>query len=191
MYQLKISIDTITPPIWRVIQIPGSYSLNKLHHIIQITFGWTNSHLYMFGDYEHKIGDPILWEDSETETLWDKKVKLKDVLHEVGDILKYEYDMGDGWEHTIILEKIDAGLPKTPKCIDGRRAAPPEDCGGVHGYQELIHHLLYPEKDGYIELLEWLGDDYDPELLDFKAVNKELQGLVKYIKEFDEGNGLK
>jgi hypothetical protein len=109
MYQLKVTIDEITPPIWRTVQVPESYSLNKLHHIIQLSLGWTNSHLYMFGDYENKIGDPILWEDSDTPTLWDKKVKIKDVLQKVGDELKYEYDMGDGWMHTVVLDKIEEG----------------------------------------------------------------------------------
>lgn len=191
MYQLRITIDEITPSIWRVIQVPESYSVNKLHHIIQLSLGWTNSHLYMFGDYENKIGDPILWEDDEFPTLWDKKVKIKDVLRKVGDELKYEYDMGDGWMHTVVLEKIEDGILKGAKCLDGARAAPPEDCGGIDGYKELIHHLLYPEKDGYLGLLEWLGDDYDPEQIDLKAVNKQLMGLVKYIKEFDEGNGFR
>jgi hypothetical protein len=191
MYQLKITIDDITPPIWRIISVPETFSLNKLHHIIQISFGWTNSHLYMFGEYENKIGDPILWDDGETETLWDKKIKIKDVLKKEGDRLKYEYDMGDGWEHTVVLEKIEDRGSKTGKCLDGARNAPPEDCGGIDGYNELIHHRCHPEKDGYIELLEWLGDEYDPELIDLKKVNKELKGLVKYIQEFDEGNGLR
>ena len=191
MYQLKITIDDITPPIWRLISVPETFSLNKLHHIIQISFGWTNSHLYMFGEYENKIGDPILWDDGETETLWDKKIKIRDVLQKIGDKLKYEYDMGDGWEHTVVLEKIEDRGSKTGKCLDGARNAPPEDCGGIDGYNELIHHRCHPEKDGYIELLEWLGDEYDPELIDLKKVNKELKGLVKYIQEFDEGNGLR
>ncbi len=190
MYQLKITIDGIAPPIWRTIRVPETFSLNKLHHIIQLSFGWTNSHLYMFGEYENKIGDPILWEDDEYPTLWDKKVKIKDVLQNVGDELKYEYDMGDGWEHMVVLERIEDGGSKIARCLDGARAAPPEDCGGIDGYQELIHHRCHPEKDGYIELIEWLGDEYDPELFDLKVVNKELKGLTKYIKEFDEGNGL-
>jgi hypothetical protein len=190
MYQLKITIDRITPPIWRLIRVPETFSLNKLHHIIQLSFGWTNSHLYMFGDDENRIGDPILWEDSETGTLWDKKIKIKDVLQNAGDVLKYEYDMGDGWKHTVVLEKIEDGGSKTARCLDGARAAPPEDCGGIDGYNELIHHRCHPEKDGYIGLLEWLGDDYDSELFDLKKVNRELKGLAKYIKEFDKENDL-
>jgi hypothetical protein len=191
MYHIRITIDKIAPPIWRLIAIPETFSLNQLHHTIQISFGWTNSHLYMFGDDDNRIGDPILWEDSESPTLWDKKLKITDVLQNVGDELKYEYDMGDGWKHTVVLEKIEERALAGVKCLDGARNAPPEDCGGVHGYHELIHHRYHPEEDGYIELIEWLGDEYDSELFDLKAVNKELRGLVKYIKEFDEGNGLK
>jgi hypothetical protein len=191
MYKLRITIDGIDPPVWRQIAVPETFSLNKLHHIIQIAFGWTNSHLYMFGEYEHKIGDPILWGDSETETLWDKKVKIKDVLKKEGDRLKYEYDMGDGWMHTIALQKIAEAETKIAQCLDGARDAPPEDCGGIHGYKQLINHLHHPEQDGYIELLEWLGDDYDPDHFDLKSVNKELKSLEKFIKWFDKKNGLK
>ena len=188
MYQLKISIEGITPLIWRTILVPETFTLNQLHHIIQISFSWTNSHLYMFGEYENKIGDPILWDDGETVS--DREVKIENVLQAVGDKLKYEYDMGDGWKHTVILEKIEGIQRKFSKCLDGERSAPPEDCGGKSGYHELIHHRLHPEKDGYLELLEWLDEDYDPELFDLKKVNKELKGLTKYINEFDEGNDL-
>jgi hypothetical protein len=186
MLQLKITIDIITPVIWRRITIPESFSFNQLHHILQISFGWTNSHLYMFGSWDKKIGDPVLWDDGET--IWDKKIKLPEVLKRVGDSMTYEYDMGDSWKHTISLEKIDDAVLKIPQCVDGKRAAPPEDCGGVPGYTEFMHHLKHPEKDGYIELLEWLGDEYDPERFDLAEVNKELKGLDKYIRAFDKGN---
>ena len=142
MYLLMVSIDGITPTIWRTILVPKTYTLNQLHHIIQISFGWTNSHLYMFGEYENKIGDLILWDDGETVS--DREVKIEDELQEVGDKLKYEYDMGDGWKHTVILEKIEEGEGKFSKCLDGERSAPPEDCGGVRYYMETTHlSLLY------------------------------------------------
>lgn len=189
MYHLKITIDGIIPPIWRIVLIPESFSLNKLHHIIQIVFGWTNSHLYCFLQEVVPTTDPLLWGGGET--LWDKKVKIKDVLQKEGDNLPYEYDMGDGWKHTIVLEKIEEGSSKVPRCLDGARSAPPEDCGGIRGYEELIHHLRHPEKDGYFELLEWLGDDYDPEVIDLKGVNRKLKGLTWYVKKFEEENGLK
>ena len=189
MYHIRITIDKIAPPIWRLIAIPETFSLNKLHHIIQIAFGWTNSHLYCFNQDDVPTTDPLLWGDGTT--LWDKKVKIKDVLKKEGDKLPYEYDMGDSWKHSVVLEKIEIGGLKAPRCLDGARCAPPEDCGGIRGYEELIQHLRHPEKDGYLELLEWLDDDYDPELLDLKSVNRELRGLAKYIREFEEENGLR
>jgi hypothetical protein len=188
MYQLKITINDIAPSIWRLIEVPESFSLNKLHHIIQLSFGWTNSHLYRFGDWKNKIGDPILWDDGET--IWDKKVKIKDVLRNPGDTLKYEYDMGDSWKHKVILKKIEKVGSTVARCIDGKRAAPPEDCGGVGGYLELIHHLRHPEQDGYLELLEWLGDDYDPEEFNLVSVNEELRRLTGYIRLFEKENDL-
>ena len=188
MYQLRITIDDITPQIWRTIQIPGTYSLNKLHHIIQIAFGWTNSHLYCFIKNNITISNQLV--EIEEPVVDDRRVKIKDVFNEIGDRLPYEYDFGDSWQHTIKLEKIEEGGLKAPRCLDGARAAPPEDCGGVHGYKELIHHLLYPEKDGYIELLEWLDDDYDSEAFDLHGVNMQLKSLAKYIRTFDEENGL-
>ena len=189
MYHLKITIDGITPPIWRLIGIPETYTLNKLHHIIQIAFGWTNSHLYCFLQDDVPITDPLLWGGGTT--LWDKKVKIMDVLKAVGDVMPYEYDLGDSWRHTVVLQKIEVGGLNAPRCIDGGRNAPPEDCGGIHGYQQLIQHRYHPERDGYIDLLEWLGDEYDPEHFDLVDVNKRLKGLAKYIREFEEGNGLK
>jgi hypothetical protein len=188
MYQLKIIIDGIDPPIWRSIQVPETFSLNKLHHIIQIIFGWTNSHLYCFWQDESPITDPRLWGDGTVQ--WDKKVKIMNVLKVIGDMLPYEYDMGDSWGHTIVLEKIDEGGLKAPRCLDGARAAPNEDCGGIRGYQELISHLRHPEKNGYLELLEWLGHDYDTEKFDLEGVNRRLKGLAKYIREFEEENDL-
>jgi len=189
MYQLKITIDDITPPIYRTIQVPETYTLNKLHHIIQLAFGWENSHIYCFRHGDIPTTDPVLWGGGTTYR--DKKVKIKDVLLQIGDTLPYEYDMGDSWKHTIVLERIETIVSKMVKCIDGERSAPPEDCGGVHGYQNMIHHLCHPEIDGYFELLEWLGDDYDSEHFDLELVNKNLRKLASYIREFEEENGLR
>jgi len=188
MFQLKITIDGITPPIWRQIQVPDSYTLNKLHHIIQIAFGWENSNIWCFWNEDVPTTNPWLWGGGVTK--WDKRVKIKSVLKQAGDILPYEYGRGDySWKLTIVSERIDAERVRTPLCLDGARIIM-EDFGGVGGYQELIHHRYHPEKEGYIELLEWL-DDYDPENFDLKEVNKGLRGLAKYIRSFDEENDLR
>jgi hypothetical protein len=189
MYQLKITIDGITPTIYRTILVPETFTLNKLHHIIQIIFNWKNSHLYCFMHSDVPTTDPVLWGGGTT--MWDKKVKIKDVFVEIGDELPYEYDLGDCWKHSIILEKIESSVSKIVKCIDGARSAPPEDCGGVYGYHALIYHLCHPEIDGYFELLEWLGDDFDLEMFDLELVNKNLRKLASYIREFEEENGLR
>ena len=190
MYHLRITIEGITPPIWRLIQVSENYSFYKLHHIIQKTFGWTNSHIWCFlqeGD-DVPITNPWLWGGGTTR--WDKTIKLKTLLRKEGDSILYEYDQGDSWKHLIVLEKADDEKIKKPLCIDGKRAGPPEDCGGVGGYIEMIHHLHHPEKDGYLELLEWLGDEYDPEAFDLTAVNRNLKSLNYFIRVFDEENGL-
>ena len=189
MYQLKITIEGINPTIYRTVQVPESYTLNKLHHITQIIFGWENSHIYCFWHGDVPTTDPVLWGGGTT--MWDKKVRIKDALIHIGDALTYEYNLGDSWKHTIVLEKIESSLSKTVKCLAGSRSAPPEDCGGVHGYQNMIHHLCHPEKDGYFELLDWLEDEYDSEHFDIELVNKNLQKLASYIREFEEENGLR
>lgn len=189
MYQLKITIDGITPPIYRTILVPETLTLNKLHHIIQIIFGWENSHIYCFWHSDIPTTDPVLWGGGTT--MWDKKVIISDVLFQVGDKLPYEYDLGDSWKLTIVLERIETIASKTLKCIDGARSAPPDDCGGVHGYQNMIHLLCHPEIDGYFELLEWLGDHYDSEQFDLKLANKNLRKLASYIRAFEEENGLR
>ena len=104
MYQLKITLNGITPHIWRRLLVSENITLYKLHHIIQESFGWTNSHLYFFGKIEFKIGDIQLWDDKETTP--DNLVKIRDVLVPENPILIYTYDMGDDWVHTIELEQV-------------------------------------------------------------------------------------
>jgi len=147
--------------------------------------GWTNSHLYYFGEDPHKIGDVHLWNDGETQP--DSVIKVKDVLKRENDTLPYVYDIGDFWEHTIQLEKIHPSMKTQRKCIGGERRCPPEDCGGKRGYENLLHFLRHPEIDGYLEMLEWLSDDFDPEFIDISMINNQLGLLSEYIREYEEG----
>ncbi len=183
MYQLRISIDGIEPPIWRLIQLPESYSLNKLHHIIQIAFGWENSNIWCFWNEDVPTTNPWLWGGGVT--MWDKRVKIKSVLKQIGDILPYEYGRGDySWKLTIALGEMDAERVKASRCLDGARFIM-EDCGGVEGYKNLMHLLSHPELDGYLDLVYGLGD-FDPDRFDKERVNEKLKGLVKYIRAFEE-----
>ena len=185
MYQLKITLQGIDPPIWRRILISENISLYKLHHIIQQSFGWTSSHLYYFGDFESKIGDPFLWEDSDTGS--DRLIKIRDVLNQERPKLSYTYDTGDNWEHTIVLEQIHPTMKTQRKCIGGERRCPPEDCGGIPGYLNMLKTLKNPGTDEYVELKEWLDGDFDPEQIDIRLINARLGLLSTFIEEYEGG----
>lgn len=174
--QLKVTLAGITPPIWRRLLVTTDVSLRRFHDILQIAFGWTDSHLHMFVAGEDRYGFP----DPDGELDWmknDARVKLGQVLTKAGDSLIYEYDFGDSWTHQVVVEKVisEPGALTVPGCIGGARACPPEDCGGVWGYAELLKAIANPRHPEHAELLEWIGEEFDPEYFDAAAINKELK----------------
>jgi len=172
VYQFKITLDGIKPSIWRRIQVPETYSFWDLHVAIQDAMGWTDSHLHQFELTNPKTGEAVEigipdeeW-DAEALAGWD--VKIADYFSTKNPTARYVYDFGDNWEHTLNLEKI---LPRDEKveypiCLDGKRACPPEDCGGLPGYEALLINLSDPDSEEYEETIEWLGGDFDPEYFD-------------------------
>lgn len=173
VYQLYIQLNDITPPIWRRILTPSNVRLDDLHRILQTIIGWTNSHLHLF-EADSTIFAPL---EFEIEAKDSRIVKLEDILKKEGSAIRYEYDFGDGWVHTLTLEKIvqfDGELFIT-QCIGGGRSGPPEDCGGVFGYQQMLEVLRNPQHEDYWGLKEWLGRSYHPEKFDLNKVNKQLQ----------------
>ena len=174
LYQIKVSLNGIRPPIWRRLLVPGSISLKELHDVLQVAVGWTDSHLHQFVVRGTLYGRP----DPEfgRGCVNEKGVRLDGVLKAEKDAMTYEYDFGDGWQHKVVLEKIlgSAVDGVAPSCTAGARACPPEDCGGVWGYAELlkiISDASHPEHD---ERLEWLGDQFEPERFDIVEVNSKL-----------------
>jgi len=143
IYQVKITLKYVRPPIWRRVQVRGDITLAKLHEIIQIAMGWFDSHLHQFRMGKVYYGTPDIDEFSELNLKDDSKAQLGRVLTKLKQKLIYEYDFGDGWEHEILLEKILPPEPgvRYPRCIGGARACPPEDCGGPGGYAELLEAL--------------------------------------------------
>ena len=173
--QVKVTLEGIKPPIWRRLLVPGDISLRKFHDILQIAFGWTGSHLYMFVAREERYGMP----DPDGELDWlknDARVKLGQLVLKPKDSLTYEYDFGDSWTHKIVVEKAGAesAPAKVPSCIGGARACPPEDCGGPWGYMEFLKAIGNPRHPEHEEMLEWAGGAFDSELFDAEAVNQEL-----------------
>ncbi|NOX89725.1 MAG: plasmid pRiA4b ORF-3 family protein [Calditrichaeota bacterium] len=177
VYQFKITLKDIKPPIWRRILVPENYSFWDLHVAIQDSMGWFDCHLHEFRIVNPKtamreaIGIPDDdFDDFEMKAGW--KCKIKDYFSEDNPKADYIYDFGDNWEHTVTLEKI---LPKSenqeyPVCVAGKRKCPPEDCGGVWGYMGLLEAINDPGHELHLEMLEWVGDEFDPEEFDPKAV---------------------
>jgi hypothetical protein len=180
VHRLKIGLRGAKPPIWRRLEVPSSYKLDKLHRTIQLAFGWQDYHLWAFetanGDYGR--ADPELGHRSAAS------IRLAQVAPHRGDRIRYTYDFGDGWEHEILVEEVAAAEPGVayPRCVAGRRACPPEDCGGISGYHELLEILADPSHPEHDERLEWLGlssaGELDPAAFDEAAVNLALPARV-------------
>jgi hypothetical protein len=171
IYQFKVTLDGINPAVWRRIQVPDSYFFWDLHVAIQDAMGWEDYHLHDFEILNPKTGEKDLigipfdddWGDVNLLPGW--KTPLSSYFSSSNKKATYEYDFGDSWEHKITLEKMLPLDPGTtyPQCLSGERACPPEDCGGIWGYQELLEIMKDPKNEEYEERMEWIGDDFDPE----------------------------
>ena len=179
IYQVQIELKRFKPKIWRRILVPSDLLLSDFHRIIQTTMGWTNSHLHQFIKnrtfYTVRLQDDDFWDEHDSVDY--KKMKISDLLKKEKEKIIYEYDFGDGWEHDILLEKI---LPidekiKYPICLTGKMNCPPEDCGGVWGYSDMLEILKQPNHDEYESYIEWLGDKFDPAYFNKDEVNELLR----------------
>lgn len=177
VYQIKITLKGSKPPIWRRFQVTGDTTLQKLHGIIQIVMGWENSHLHQFIIGGKEFGEPDSeFDDFGPGTFNEKKFKLNNVVKKEKQRFEYQYDFGDDWRHDILIEKIlplDPSI-KYPVVLDGKRACPPEDCGGVWGYEDILEIIGNPKHEQYEEIMDWLGGEFDPEEFQVDQVNKYL-----------------
>ncbi len=180
-YQIQIALTKFKPKIWRRLLIPSDLLLSDFHMIIQVSMGWENSHLHQFIKDRTFYTERILGDNTwgEMNNVDYKKIKISDLLKKEKEKIIYEYDFGDGWEHDIILEKILSGHEKMIFliCLEGKMACPPEDCGGVWGYSDMLEILKQPKHEEYDNIIEWLGEEFDPEHFDKEAVNKILKRL--------------
>jgi len=181
VYQLKIVLLGTDPVVWRRVQVPGSFSLAKLHDVLQLAMGWTNSHMHQFIIGKDFYGQPSEDEDWGGVKVFDeRKTKLSDLKTRIRKNFIYEYDFGDSWQHEIKLEKVIAAtetILKHPILLAGERACPPEDVGGIPGYEEFLAALKNPEDEASAELIEWYGEEYDPDHIGLDAINKLLKKM--------------
>ena len=178
IYQLKITLKNIRPPIWRRVLVPGYYTLRQLYVVIQVAMdGWNGGHLHEFEIDEQHYGEPPAPGEGWGVAIVDEaRVKLSNVVRGEKAKFLYTYDFGDDWQHEILVEKIlpvDAKI-NYPICLKGKRACPPEDCGGSWGYAELLEILADPTHPEYEERCEWLIEDFDAEFFDIESVNTDL-----------------
>jgi hypothetical protein len=183
VYQFKITLLESHPPIWRRIQVQDC-TLDKLHEHIQTAMGWTNSHLHHFKLGEQLYGDPDLLQENfeDMEYKDSTTTNISDILPRTGKRFRfqYEYDFGDSWYHEVLFEGVVQADPKTkyPLCVEGARACPPEDCGGIWSYPDFVEAIQNSDHERHDELLEWIGGCFDPEEFDpVKATKAMKKGL--------------
>jgi hypothetical protein len=182
-HQLKVTLEHTKPTVWRRLAVRGDTRLDTMHHVLQIAMGWTNSHLHMFLIGADRYSDPSLVDGAnwvDTEELDERRFTLSQVVASGVTTFGYEYDFGDSWTHLI---KVEKELPPDPKskgaarCLDGARACPPEDCGGIFGFANLLKIIRNPRHKEYAPMMEWLGGEYDPEVFDVDETNSLLARL--------------
>jgi hypothetical protein len=179
--QLKLSLRGVSkPPVWRRLLVPAEMRLDRLHDVIQTAMGWTDTHLHVFSTSAGDYGIP----DPELGFRNERSARLAQFLKQPGDRIQYAYDFGDGWEHDIVLEARlgpDQGQ-RSPICLVGKGACPPEDCGGPWGYTDLKEALADPRHDDHQDMLDWLGfgsaEDFDPAACDVVEINDVLDVTI-------------
>ena len=176
IFRLKVTLRGSRPLIWRRFLVPGDITLKRLHDSLQAVMGWTDSHLHQFS------ARGVLYGTSDPEfgvaRLSESRTTVDQLLRRPKDRLTYEYDFGDSWEHDVILEAV---LPpgsdgQYPMVEAGRRACPPEDVGGVHGYADFLEILANPKHPEHRDMLEWGGGRFDPEFFDAHEANLAIHG---------------
>lgn len=190
IFQFKVELEDTSPVVWRSFQVPHSISFYELHEVLQVVMGWMNSHLFMF-----RSGDLIITEESDEDSWEDaefrdaREIKLHELISAPKDKIVYEYDFGDSWEHTLTLEKIlteEEVQFAVPRCTAGAYACPPEDCGGVPGFERIKQIMSNSKNDEYLDTIQWLDHyypNYDPKEFSLGQVNKVLKvGVGKYFR---------
>jgi hypothetical protein len=178
-YLFKIQLLDIEPVIWRRFVVPARITLDRLHDVIQIVMGWTDSHLHEF-----TIGNKRYTEypESKEDGLVCGRYRLGDLIKQKGRTFHYLYDFGNSWEHELVLEEnryFNPELRTELACLEGELACPPEDVGGVTGYFEFCNALKDPSHEEHESYMEWSGGNFDSERFDSESVNWE---LVKYLR---------
>jgi pRiA4b ORF-3-like protein len=189
-FELDVTLHGVTPAIWRRLRVAASLTLRELHHVLQISVGWDDTHLHEFHIADSRYGMVL---PNEKPIPDEREFRLESVLSDVRSF-EYVYDFGDHWVHDLSAKPVS--LPaRSPKaeCLDGERAAPLEDCGGPDSYMDLLKAIGNTASERGRDLLEWAGPDFAPLKFDLNAINRELRaaGTKAFLRKRErlyEGN---
>jgi hypothetical protein len=181
-YQFKITLKNSKPPIWRRVLVPTDITFTEFHNIIQDVMGWGDCHLWEFHIADYRIGkisdenDSFGWDEDDDKEDSDTKT-ISEFINGEKKKIKYWYDFGDDWWHDVVFEKTleVADDSQLPFCVKGALNCPPEDCGGIWGYYQILAILSNPAHEEYEEMLEWIGEDFNPEEFDIDEINETLR----------------
>ena len=179
VHHFEVALQEVEPKVWRGIQVPSSYSFWDLHVAIQDAMGWLDYHLHEFeivnpatGNTE-RMGIPDDAFDDEQPALPSWELQISDYFSSENARAIYTYDFGDNWQHTVTLKEVVERVPRMryPRCVAGERACPPEDCGGIWGYQGFLDSIQNPHHEEHDRMLEWVSGSFDPEAFDPKSIH--------------------
>lgn len=174
IYRFKIVLEETAPAIWRRIETKD-VTLQQLHSLIQTAMGWTNSHMHMFEIADNRYTDPRFMMDDVIDY---SRLRVSDLVARYGEKLRmgYEYDFGDSWQHAVVLEKVAASERgvRYPLCLDGARACPPEDVGGVYSFVDFVEAIANPSHSQHDDFIEWHGP-FDPTDFDAATATRRMR----------------
>lgn len=182
--QIRVSLDEIEPEVWRRLVVPMEWDLWRLHMAIQAAFNWWDCHLHEFRIGGLRYGDADVLEDGSFEddprVFEEREVRLRDFTG-LKTSFSYVYDFGDNWRHTIEFEELMFlnDIPKHATCLGGARARPPEDVGGISGYEQFLEVINDPENPEHAQIKHWCGGYFDPEWFDLPTVDKDVRNALK------------
>ncbi len=175
VHVLKVTLREVKPAVWRRVVVRSETPLSKFARILEAVMGWEGYHLHMFDVGGVLFGEP----DEDSDYVLDERhATVKHVLPRMKSKLRWDYDFGDGWEHDLIVETIESPQDRMryPACLAGKRACPPEDCGGVPGYEELLVVLADPNHPEHEHMVSWVPAGFDPAVFDLLAANRRMRG---------------
>jgi Plasmid pRiA4b ORF-3-like protein len=180
--RLRVELAGIEPPIWRRFEVREGDSLPRLHRTLQDVMGWWDSHLHEFEIKAIHFAEPV--GPDFPSALDSRRVALADLELEPGETFTYVYDFGDWWLHILTVEATESPTKGVayPRCLEGERRCPPEDCGSVDGYREMLRILADPTDEEHESMRGWVGQGWDPEEFRVLDVNDFLPALPTLAK---------